>query len=67
MPLGRKSFSVYPRKVKKGKIYYAQFRDPDGSWGTAKSTGQTSRSKAEAWCNIKDYPDHDLIQKSKAA
>lgn len=43
-------FSIYPRKCKNGKsIFYAQFKLPDGSYTTAKSTGCTSRRAAEKW------------------
>jgi hypothetical protein len=47
----KKNYSLYLRKRKKGRpIYYAQFRNPDGSWAVAKSTKQTLKSMAEAWC-----------------
>jgi integrase len=44
-------FSIYPRKRKNGRpIFYAQFKNPDGSYTVAKSTGCTSRSASEKWC-----------------
>jgi len=45
MALG-KPFSIYRRQKK----YYVRFKLPDGTWSTAKSTGQTSKGRAEAWC-----------------
>lgn len=41
-----KPYIIFLRK----KIYYAQFRLPDGSRGSAKCTGQTSTRSAERWC-----------------
>ncbi len=41
-----KPYSVF----KRNRIYYAQFRLPDGRRSVAKSTGQTSRGAAERWC-----------------
>lgn len=40
-----KPFSIF----KRGRIYYAQFKTPTGQWSVAKSTGETSRGKAERW------------------
>ncbi len=43
-------FSIYPRKRKNGKpVYYVRFKNPEGSYSTALSTGQGSRRAAEAW------------------
>jgi len=43
-------FSIYPRKRKSGKpVFYARFKNPDGSYSTAQSTKQTSRRAAENW------------------
>lgn len=43
-------FSLYPRNKKSGKpVYYAQFKKPDGTYTTGKSTGCTSRRAAELW------------------
>lgn len=44
-----KLFSLHTRVKKNKAIYYCQFKLPDGSWSNAKSTGQTSRVKAESW------------------
>lgn len=44
-----KPFNLY----KRGNTFYARFKLPDGKWSTAKSTRQSSKSKAEAW--IIDY------------
>ncbi len=49
--MSKKPYSIYPRKRKNGKpVYYSQFRNSDVSCLTAKSTQQTPRSRAEAWC-----------------
>ncbi len=44
-------FSFHTRKTRKnGKpVYYVQFKQPDGTYSTAKSTGQTSKRKAVEW------------------
>ena len=42
MPTG-KPYSLY----KRNRIYYVQFKLPDGRYCTARSTGETSKSKAE--------------------
>jgi len=44
-----KLFSLHKRIKKNKSIYYCQFKLPDDSWSTAKSTGQTSKVKAENW------------------
>ncbi len=45
-----KQFYLYPRKNAKGKkIYYVKFRDQYGRILTGISSGQTSKTKAEAW------------------
>lgn len=59
-------FSIYPRKNKKGRTYYVQFKRPDGTYTVAKSTKCTTRRDAIQWCE--DYlfkngipvPGHDL-------
>ena len=46
-------FSLYPRKCKSGKsVFYVQFKKADGCYGTAKSTKQTTRRKAQEWAEI---------------
>jgi integrase len=49
--LSGKPFSLYKRPTKKGHVWYAQFKLPDGTYGTAKSTGITTKGRggAEAW------------------
>lgn len=42
-----KPYTVFKRI--NSRIYYAQFKLPDGRWSTAKSTGETSKGRAEAW------------------
>jgi integrase len=46
----KKPYSLWKRELPSGKTYYyARFRLDDGSWSTAKATGQTTKSAAEAW------------------
>jgi len=69
----KKQFSFYTRKRKKGKpVYYVRFRQPDGSWGSGKNTGQTSDGAAEGWAvqylkqgQILDYENITMEQFSK--
>ncbi len=58
-----KQFTLYPRKLKGKTIYYCQFRLPDGSRAPGRSTGCTSKNKAESWAidNIK-HIEHDFMQ-----
>ena len=46
-------FSFFKRdSQKKGNIktiWYVRFRQPDGSWSTPKSTGETTKKAAETW------------------
>ena len=45
-----KPFSIHARISPRGqRIFYVRFRLPSGKFGNPKSTGQTSRAKAEAW------------------
>ena len=44
-----KLFSLHKRIKKNKSIFYCQFKLPDNSWSTAKSTGQSSKIKAENW------------------
>lgn len=45
-----KSFSLQKRKRKNGGIvYYVQFKNDDGTYTTAKSTGQNTKGKATEW------------------
>lgn len=45
-----KNYSLHTRTTQKGKkIYYVQFRLPSGKWGTPRSTGESAKSRAEAW------------------
>ncbi len=45
-----KPFQLYRRSLKKGIVYYAQFYDEYGDILPGRSTGQTTKSAAEAWC-----------------
>ncbi len=47
-------FSIYPRNNTKGKpVFYVRFKQSDGSYTTAKSTGQGTRKAAREWAE--DY------------
>ena len=46
----RKPYSLWKRKLPSGRIvFYVRFRLDDGSWGVAKSSGQRTKTAAEAW------------------
>jgi integrase len=46
----KKPYSLWKRKLPSGSyVYYIRFRLDDGSWRTAKSSGQTTKTAAEAW------------------
>lgn len=46
----KKPYSLWKRKLASGRIgYYVRFRLDDGSLGTAKSSGQSTKSAAESW------------------
>jgi len=45
---GRKPFKLFTRETKKGRVYYARYLKPDGSYTAGRSTGETVRRKAEA-------------------
>ena len=46
----KKPYSLWKRKLKNGNfVYYVRFRLDDGSWSTAKSSGETTKTAAEAW------------------
>jgi hypothetical protein len=48
---GIASFSIYTCKRKDGKsVYYARFKNPDGTYSTDKTTGQPTRRDAVKWC-----------------
>lgn len=40
-----KPYSLY----KRNRVYYCRFKLPNNRWSTAKSTGETTKSKAERW------------------
>ncbi len=43
-------FSIFPRTKKDGKkVFYVQFKQPDGSYSTAKSTGCSTKKAAREW------------------
>ncbi|MDA3851246.1 MAG: tyrosine-type recombinase/integrase [Spirochaetaceae bacterium] len=57
----REPFYVYPRQLKSGKrIYYYQVYLEDGSLSSAKTTGQTSKGAAKAFCKQLEK-EHRLI------
>ena len=45
-------YSIHSRSTKRRNrsVYYAQFRDETGAYGTAVSTGCTRRDDAVRWC-----------------
>lgn len=46
----KKPYSIWKRKLPSGKISWSvRFRLDNGAWGTAKASGQTTKSAAEAW------------------
>ncbi|MCF7953879.1 MAG: site-specific integrase [Spirochaetales bacterium] len=48
--MDKKPYSLYKRRLDSGRtVYYARFRLDNGSWSTAKSTGQSTKTSAEAW------------------
>lgn len=48
--MDKKPYSLWKRRLNTGKtVYYVRFRLDNGSWGTAKSSGQTTKTAAEAW------------------
>jgi len=50
MPSFKKPFSLYSRKIVKKKVWYYRTYDEYGQRTTGKSTGQTSKASAEAYC-----------------
>ena len=51
MPRYRQKFTIYPRKLNSGKtVYYYRTYDEFGRRTTPKSTGQTSKTAANAFC-----------------
>jgi integrase len=40
-----KPYSIF----KRNRVYYCRFKLPDGNWSTARSTGETSKGRAERW------------------
>lgn len=45
-------YTIFPRTLKSGKtVYYYQYRLPDGTRSSAKSTGCTTEASAKRFCN----------------
>ena len=44
-----KPYSIF----KRNRIYYCQFKLPDGRWGTARSTHEAAKDREERWAT--DY------------
>jgi len=42
-------YTLYKRKLVKGIVYYARFRNPDTEWSSGINTGQTTQPAASAW------------------
>lgn len=50
MRVGVRDFSLFKRSRDCGRpVYYARFRNEEGSWTAARSTGQTVKALAEGW------------------
>lgn len=48
--MSKKPYSLWKRKLDTGRtVYYVRFRLDDDSWSTAKSSGQKTKTAAEAW------------------
>ena len=46
----KKPYSLWKRRLNSGRfVYYVRFRLENGAWSTAKSSGQTKKTMAEAW------------------
>ena len=46
----KKPYSLWKRRLDSGRfVYYVRFRLENGAWSTAKSSGQTKKTTAEAW------------------
>ncbi|MDC7227926.1 MAG: phage integrase SAM-like domain-containing protein [Spirochaetales bacterium] len=46
----KKPYSLWKRRLDSGRfIYYVRFRLDNDHWSTAKSSGQTKKTRAEAW------------------
>lgn len=46
----RKPYSLWKRRLNSGNhVWYVRFRLEDGSWSTAKSSGQGTKTAAESW------------------
>jgi hypothetical protein len=46
----KKPYSLWKRRLKTGRyIWYVRFRLDEGCFGTAKSSGQSTKTAAEAW------------------
>lgn len=45
------AYFLYKRKLKKGIVWYYKAYKPDGTLSTGKSTGQTSKQNARAYCD----------------
>ena len=48
--MSKSPFTIYPRKTKKGVLYYAQFRRSDGTRTPGRPTGCKSKAAAKEWC-----------------
>ena len=49
----RSTYSLYPRKMKNGKVvYYFRTYDTDGNRTSGRSTGQTTKTAAHTYMNV---------------
>ena len=44
-----KPYTIYPKHQKTGDMYYVEFRQANGKFGVAKSTGERTKGAAETW------------------
>jgi len=57
-----KLYSMHKRRTQKKQIWYVQFKQVDGTYGTAKSTGCTNKPNAESW--VQNYLSRgQIVQK----
>ncbi len=44
-----KPYTLYPKTTKHGPVFYVEFRQSDGKFGSAKCSGQRTKGAAETW------------------
>jgi len=51
MPRKKEDFTLYPRRLKSGKVYYFQAYDASGQRIAGRSTGKSTKTEARLFCN----------------